>query len=81
MSVSQSSLSLLAGKILARHRDRLAIVYVRQSTTRQVLRNQESTKLQYARVERACQLGWPREQVVVMWQTPDSAGTVRDLDP
>src|SRR4051812_20023267 len=66
MSASQLSMSLLAEKILARHRDRLAIVYVRQSTTRQVQQNQESTKLQYALVERACQLGWPREQVVVI---------------
>jgi DNA invertase Pin-like site-specific DNA recombinase len=66
MSASQSSMSLRAEKILARHRDRLAIVYVRQSTTRQVLQNQESTRLQYALVERACQLGWPREQVVVI---------------
>lgn len=66
MSASQLSVPLIAEKILARHRDRLAIVYVRQSTTRQMLQNQESTKLQYALVERACQLGWPREQVVVI---------------
>lgn len=60
------SASLFADKILARHRDRQAMVYVRQSTARQVLQNQESTKLQYALAERACQLGWRREQVVVI---------------
>jgi DNA invertase Pin-like site-specific DNA recombinase len=60
------SASLFADKILARHRDRQAMIYVRQSTARQVLQNQESTKLQYALAERACQLGWRREQVVVI---------------
>ena len=60
------SASLFGDKILARHRDRQAMVYVRQSTARQVLQNQESTRLQYALAERACQLGWRREQVVVI---------------
>jgi hypothetical protein len=36
-------------KIVRRHQDRLAIVYVRQSTAQRVERHQESTKLQYAR--------------------------------
>ena len=35
-------------KIRNRHRDRLALVYVRQSTLQQVERHQESTRLQYA---------------------------------
>ena len=34
-------------KIDARHLDRLAVVYIRQSSMTQVQRNQESTKLQY----------------------------------
>jgi len=33
-------------KIQPHHRDRLAIVYVRQSTLQQVQRHQESTRLQ-----------------------------------
>ncbi len=53
-------------KILPRHQDRLAIVYVRQSTAQQVERHQESTKLQYALAERAEQFGWLREQIVVI---------------
>ena len=53
-------------KVQARHRDRHAIVYVRQSTMRQVQRHQESTLLQYALADRACQLGWARGQVVVI---------------
>jgi hypothetical protein len=36
---------------------------VRQSTPRQVEQHRESTRLQYALVERAGQLGRPREQV------------------
>jgi len=35
-------------KIQATHRDRLAVVYVRQSTPQQVLENRESTARQYA---------------------------------
>ena len=53
-------------KVQGRHRDRLAIVYVRQSTLRQVEQNQESTRLQYALVERALRLGWARERVEVI---------------
>lgn len=53
-------------KVQGRHRDRMAIVYVRQSTLRQVEQNQESTRLQYALVERALQLGWAREWVEVI---------------
>ncbi|MBK1671460.1 hypothetical protein CKO28_26020 [Rhodovibrio sodomensis] len=53
-------------KVKRSHRDRLAIVYIRQSTMQQLERNQESTRLQYALVERAVQFGWPRERVVVI---------------
>lgn len=56
----------LPDKIHGRHQERLAIVYVRQSTPQQIERHQESTRLQYALVERASSLGWPREQVVVI---------------
>jgi Resolvase, N terminal domain len=45
---------------------RQAVVYVRQSTVRQVLQHQESTRLQYALADRACQLGWNQDQVVVI---------------
>jgi excisionase family DNA binding protein len=53
-------------KIQARHCDRHAVVYVRQSTLRQVEQNRESTRLQYGLADRACQLGWRRDQVVVI---------------
>ena len=57
---------LICDKILRRHQDRLAIVYVRQSTVQQVERHQESTRLQYALADRAAQYGWAREQIVVI---------------
>jgi DNA invertase Pin-like site-specific DNA recombinase len=56
----------LPEKVRARHRDRQAIVYVRQSSLRQVEQNRESTRLQYGLADRACRLGWQREQVVVI---------------
>lgn len=67
MSATMPSAVLLpSDKVQTRHRDRHAVVYVRQSTMRQVLQHQESTRLQYALAGRACQLGWGREQVVVI---------------
>ena len=54
------------GKIRPQHLNRLAIVYVRQSTQQQVLNNCESAERQYALKERAIQLGWPAERVVIV---------------
>jgi excisionase family DNA binding protein len=56
----------LSEKIFRRHRERLAMVYIRQSTVQQVERHQESTRLQYALVDRAFHLGWARETIVVV---------------
>jgi DNA invertase Pin-like site-specific DNA recombinase len=53
-------------KIQPRHRDRLAIVYVRQSSPQQVLDHHESTQLQYALVTRAQAFGWTAERVLVI---------------
>lgn len=52
----------LSNKILHQHLERLAIVYVRQSSTKQVEENIESTQMQYNLVDRAEALGWPRCQ-------------------
>jgi excisionase family DNA binding protein len=57
---------IVAEKIRRQHRERLAIVYIRQSTVQQVERHQESTRLQYALVDRAIAFGWARETVVVI---------------
>ncbi len=48
------------------HLDRVAIVYVRQSTPQQVLDHKESTARQYALADRAVALGWPRDRVITI---------------
>ena len=53
-------------KIRASHLSRCALLYVRQSTMRQVFENTESTKRQYALRQRAVALGWPEDRVVVL---------------
>ena len=53
-------------KLKAWHFDRGAVVYVRQSTPQQVNDHQESTSRQYALADRAVELGWPREHVLVI---------------
>ena len=53
-------------KITAAHLSRLAYLYVRQSTLRQVFENTESTQRQYALRERAVALGWPLDRIVVI---------------
>jgi DNA invertase Pin-like site-specific DNA recombinase len=56
----------LSEKILSRHLERLAVVYVRQSTVQQVMDHRESTHLQYGLVNRAIALGWPEQRVLVI---------------
>ena len=53
-------------KIRPEHRDRAAVVYVRQSSRQQVLEHSESTRLQYGLAERAAALGWARSRIVVI---------------
>ncbi len=55
-----------AEKITARHRERRAYVYVRQSSPKQVQHNRESQRTQYALTERATALGWAPERVHVI---------------
>jgi DNA invertase Pin-like site-specific DNA recombinase len=55
-------------KITALHWRRAAVVYLRQSTAAQVEHHRESTARQYALVDRAVELGWPREHVTVIDQ-------------
>src|SRR5436190_3649853 len=62
-------------KIQPWHWQRLAVVYVRQSTPQQVLDHQESTRLQYGLTERAVELGWAEAQVVVIDDDLGKSGT------
>jgi len=58
--------NLTNNKIQGHHHDRLAIIYIRQSTLQQVERHSESTKLQYGLVEKAYSLGWATNRVIVI---------------
>lgn len=65
-------------KIQSGHRDRLAVVYVRQSTPQQVLDHQESTRLQYGLTHRAEALGWSSERIVVIDDDLGKSGASAD---
>jgi len=53
----------MSDKVTASHLRRLAYVYIRQSTLKQMQRNRESAARQYGLVERATRLGWRADQV------------------
>ena len=53
-------------KVQAEHLSRNALLYVRQSTPRQVRENVESTKRQYGLRDQAIALGWATEQIIVI---------------
>jgi len=55
-----------APKVCQRHLARKALVYIRQSTLKQVEENRESTLLQYALKDRACGLGWAPSMIGVI---------------
>lgn len=56
----------MSDKIQPHHLERLAIIYVRQSTPKQVRDNKESRLRQRALSKRANQLGWDDEKVLVL---------------
>ena len=53
-------------KISGIHRDRLAAIYLRQSSMAQVREHTESTTRQYGLAEEAVRLGWARPDVLVI---------------
>src|SRR4051794_41800129 len=59
-------MNAISPKIEPRHLGLRALVYVRQSTPRQMLVNQESTRRQYQLAERAQQMGWAAPQIEVI---------------
>ena len=81
MSVTVARPPVEGGKIQGHHRDRLAVVYVRQSTVQQRVRHQESTRLQYGLVERAQQLGWSPQRVLVIDDDLGKSGTTVEGRP
>src|SRR6516225_4699075 len=64
-----------------RHLSRLAIVYVRQSSTQQILDHKESRERQYALADYAAALGWPRERVVVIDDDQGRSGRTVEQRP
>jgi DNA invertase Pin-like site-specific DNA recombinase len=70
---------LRSPKILDRHLDRLAIVYVRQSDPQQVLNHRESRERQYALADLAVAWGWPRDRVLIIDDDQGLSGRTADL--
>lgn len=68
-------------KIQRWHLDRLAVVYVRQSTAHQVATNRESTDRQYALAGRAVELGWPADRVLVIDDDQGKSGATAEGRP
>jgi DNA invertase Pin-like site-specific DNA recombinase len=65
-------------KIKPWHLDRVAIVYIRQSDPQQPVKHPESTARQYALVDRAVALGWPRERVKVIDDDQGKTGSTAE---
>ena len=65
-----------SAKIRTEHLEKLAIVYVRQSTQQQILDHRESTARQYALVHYTEQLGWPAERVLLIDEDQGQSGKV-----
>jgi DNA invertase Pin-like site-specific DNA recombinase len=55
---------MIIEKIGAQHRERKAVLYIRQSSAQQVLHNRESQTLQYAMRERLATLGWSEIEII-----------------
>ena len=53
-------------KVLATHLERKAVVYLRQSTPKQVRENVDSQLCQRTLIERAQSLGWPQHRVEIL---------------
>src|SRR3954464_10387328 len=67
-----------SSKIQPWHLDRLAVVYVRQSTAQQVAQNRESADRQYALAHRAAELGWPADRVLVIDDDQGQSGATSE---
>jgi DNA invertase Pin-like site-specific DNA recombinase len=55
-----------SGLVTSHHLSRSAVIYIRQSTPHQVISNQESRRLQYTLKQRALDLGWHQDDVIVI---------------
>jgi len=64
-----------SAKIDRRHLDRLAVVYIRQSSQHQVIENRESRARQYLLADYAVRLGWTRERILIIDEDQGISGT------
>ena len=65
-------------KIGADHLGRLAFVYVRQSSLRQVRENLESQRRQYGFADHAAALGWSSDKIIVVDEDQGKSGAIPD---
>lgn len=65
-------------KIRPTHLERLAIVYVRQSSHRQVLNNRESTELQYGLTKLAASYGWHEDRILIIDDDQGQSGSTAE---
>ena len=70
-----------AHKVRPRHHDRLAVVYVRQSSAQQVVSNRESADLQYQLRQRAVTLGWADDRALVIDDDQGISGSAVENRP
>ena len=75
MNLRADNSSWISEKLQAHHLERLAVVYVRQSTLQQVLDHQESTRIQYGLVDRAQALGWSPARVLTIDEDLGKSGS------
>jgi DNA invertase Pin-like site-specific DNA recombinase len=66
---------MMTAKIQSTHCERMAFVYVRQSTPLQVIEHRESTERQYNLRVRAIDLGWPGSRVEVIDEDQGRSGS------
>src|SRR3954466_9347543 len=70
-----------APKIQPWHLDRLAVVYVRQSTAQQGPEKKEPAARQYGLVNRAIELGWPPDRILVIDDDQGKSGSTAEGRP
>ena len=66
------------GLITDWHLGLLAIIYIRQSTPQQILDHRESRERQYALVNYAIALGWPRDRILIIDDDQGLSGTTAE---
>ena len=68
-------MSDLHSKVTAAHLYKLAYLYIRQSSLKQIQYNQESTKRQYDLRNKAIALGWKIDQIKTIDQDQGQSGS------